>query len=97
VKVARSECTTCNGTGIAYSAVAVTRDIFGAQQACRITCPNCYDDTQEQPVNDKIKVEPDAEMRRNAFVLRQWFIALVDQGFTEDEALRIIGSQIGGK
>jgi hypothetical protein len=47
-------------------------------------------------VNERIKIEPPSDMRQNALVLRQWYIALTDQGFSDDEALKIIGYQIGG-
>ena len=36
-------------------------------------------------------IEPSAEMRQLANVLRQMYVALLDQGFTVPEALQIIG------
>lgn len=43
-----------------------------------------------------MKIEPSADLREAANYMRQWFIALTDQGFTEDQALRIISGAIGG-
>lgn len=36
-------------------------------------------------------VEPPAEMRTLALTLRQMYVALVEQGFTEAEAMQIVG------
>lgn len=48
------------------------------------------------------KTEPPADMRAAASGLWQMFVALTDQGFTEQQALQVVGhvlvsSQIGGK
>lgn len=48
-------------------------------------------------MNDRIKVEPTAEMRQAAITCYQWYIALVDQGFSESQALAIVGAMIGGQ
>jgi len=37
------------------------------------------------------RVEPSADMRQNAHQLREMFIALVEEGFTEAQAVGIIG------
>jgi len=46
-------------------------------------------------------VEPSADLRQMASALRQMFIALTSEGFTEQQALAIIGQVIaanaGGK
>lgn len=39
-------------------------------------------------------VEPSADLRAFASIMRQMFVALVDQGFTEQQALTIIGQAI---
>lgn len=39
-------------------------------------------------------IEPSAALRQAAYEFRQMYIALLDQGFTKDEALNIIGSVI---
>lgn len=36
-------------------------------------------------------VEPSADLREAASILRQTYVALVEEGFTVDEALKIIG------
>lgn len=46
---------------------------------------------------DKPKVEPTSEMRTAAFACYQTFIALTDGGFTEGQALQIIGAMLGGQ
>jgi hypothetical protein len=40
-------------------------------------------------------VEPSAEQRQAALAIRGWYHALIESGFTTDEALKIIGYQIG--
>lgn len=48
-------------------------------------------------MNDRVvPVEPSNEQRQAALALRQWYIALIGSGFTSDEALVIIGHQLGG-
>lgn len=42
-------------------------------------------------------VEPSSELRTAAATLRQWYLAMRDVGFTESEALRIIGDQLKGQ
>lgn len=39
-------------------------------------------------------VEPSAETRQAANALRQMYVALIEQGFTQDEAMGIIGISI---
>jgi len=39
--------------------------------------------------------EPTADLRQMASLLRQTFIALVNEGFTEAQALKIVGEIIG--
>lgn len=46
---------------------------------------------------DEIKIEPTAEQRQGAIDCYRLFVALVDGGFTEDQALKIIGASIGGQ
>lgn len=36
-------------------------------------------------------VEPSADLRDLASILRQTYVALVEEGFTEDESLKVIG------
>lgn len=38
------------------------------------------------------QIEPTAQIRENANVVAQMFKALMDEGFTEDQALRLIGN-----
>jgi hypothetical protein len=40
--------------------------------------------------------EPTAEIRQAASFVRQWFIGLINEGFTEQQALVIIGQMIVG-
>jgi hypothetical protein len=40
--------------------------------------------------------EPAADMRTAARQLREYYVALVREGFTESEALRIIGMVLAG-
>lgn len=42
-------------------------------------------------------VEPSADLREAASVLRQTYVALVEEGFTVDEALKIIGQILAGQ
>jgi hypothetical protein len=48
-----------------------------------------------------VKIEPSSDIRQLAALLRQTFIALQDEGFTEKQAIAIIGeilaSQMGGE
>jgi len=46
-------------------------------------------------VNDA-PLEPSADHREFAYMCRQMFIALVSQGFTEAQALAVIGHMIAG-
>jgi len=39
-------------------------------------------------------IEPAADLREMANILRQYFIALTQEGFTEHQALQIIGTTI---
>ena len=48
-------------------------------------------------MNEKIKVEPDADQRAAGLGCFQMFVALVDAGFTEEQALKVIGSMLGGQ
>lgn len=41
--------------------------------------------------------EPTAEMRSAARSMRELFVALVREGFTEIQALQIIGAALGGR
>lgn len=47
-------------------------------------------------MNGPIKIEPSAEQRAAAKSVRQMFVALVDEGFTEPQALVIIGHVLSG-
>jgi len=40
------------------------------------------------------KMEPNADMRAMANAARQMFVALVDEGFTEEQALILLGQTI---
>lgn len=42
-----------------------------------------------------MKREPDATARQSAAALRNFFLALVDEGFTEPQALVILGQMLG--
>lgn len=48
-----------------------------------------------------MKTEPNAELRQFASLMRQMFVALMDEGFSKQEALAItaevIRAQMGGK
>lgn len=44
-----------------------------------------------------MKVEPTSDQRQAAIVAYQMFVALTDQGFTESQALQIIGAMFGGQ
>lgn len=48
-------------------------------------------------MNERPKVEPTAAMRTNALLCFQWYTALRDGGFDEDQALKIIGAMLGGQ
>lgn len=37
-----------------------------------------------------MRIEPSADMRQAAIVARQMFLALVEQGFTEEQALKVV-------
>lgn len=39
-----------------------------------------------------MKTEPSADLRQLASTMRQTFVALTDEGFTEQQALQIIGA-----
>lgn len=43
-------------------------------------------------MNDQPKTEPNAELRQLASTMWQTFVALTDEGFTEGQALQIIGA-----
>lgn len=44
-----------------------------------------------------MKVEPSASQRMAATVSYQMFVALVDEGFTEAQALRLLGDLLSAK
>lgn len=48
-------------------------------------------------MSDKIKIEPSSEQRAAGFECYRMFVALVDAGFTEVQALSIIGAMLGGQ
>ncbi len=54
------------------------------------------DDLSGFPFQGKPKVEPPQEMRQGATMMFQWFTALVDAGFTEGQALKIIALGMNG-
>lgn len=39
--------------------------------------------------------EPSANARQGALALHEWLIAMLQAGFTEDQAVRIIGATLG--
>lgn len=39
--------------------------------------------------------EPSANARQGAIALHEWLIAMLQAGFTEDQAVRIIGATLG--
>lgn len=41
--------------------------------------------------------EPSADLRQAASAMRQMFVALVNEGFSEDQALQIIGHVLRGQ
>lgn len=43
-----------------------------------------------------VPVEPSADLRQFASTLRQMYVALLAEGFTENEALAIIGHTLRG-
>ena len=45
-------------------------------------------------MNDKPKMEPAADLRQSANMMRQVYIALVDEGFSEQQALVILGQML---
>jgi hypothetical protein len=45
-------------------------------------------------VNGPIKVEPSAEQRTAAKTIRAFYIALLDEGFTEAQSLVIVGQMM---
>jgi hypothetical protein len=45
----------------------------------------------------EIRREPRAEMRTAAAGIRDMFLALLEQGFTEDHALRLVGNLIASQ
>jgi len=47
------------------------------------------------PVPTPARVEPSADMRSAAHTVREWFVALREQGFTEAQALTICGTMMG--
>ena len=48
-------------------------------------------------MNKRIKVEPTADQRSAALGCFQMYVALTDQGFTESQALQILGAMLGGQ
>lgn len=42
-------------------------------------------------------IEPSAQLREAANAMRQMFVALIDEGFSEAEALQIIGHILRGQ
>lgn len=45
-------------------------------------------------MSDRPKTEPNAELRQLASVMWQTYVALIDEGFTEQQALTIIGQML---
>lgn len=48
--------------------------------------------SEQQP-----KIEPPADMRQVATMLRQMYVALVDAGFSEVQAIAIIARSVAGR
>lgn len=44
---------------------------------------------------DAIRKEPRAELRQAATAMREMFVALVQTGFTEEQALTLVGNAMG--
>jgi len=45
-------------------------------------------------VNDRPKVEPSAELRAAAASMYELFVAIVDAGFTEEQALALLSNML---
>lgn len=45
------------------------------------------------PLTDK--VEPTADMRTAAKSLREMYVAMMDEGFTENQTLKVLGAMLG--
>lgn len=41
-------------------------------------------------------IEPSADVRQSAKAIREMYVAFCDEGFSETQALYIIGSMLGG-
>jgi hypothetical protein len=49
---------------------------------------------ERNPVTGNAPQEPTAEIRTAASFMRQWFVALANEGFSENQALVIIGQML---
>lgn len=48
-------------------------------------------DDPTDPAHGRPPIEPNADLRGLAVMLREWYIALTGAGFTESEGCRVIG------